>query len=100
MPTTTFEHISFLGMAAADLCFCTVVVMYGSQGYRRNTAQTIVFSTVIQIPLHWALNRYLVSDTDATALYTGMECQIRLSWISDWDLVLRGDSRGHSMEIW
>ena len=95
-----FEQIGYLGWAAADLCYCTVFVIYGSQGRQWQTARTLFSCTIIYIISLWAFHHYMEADIDFTALYTALESQVHLSWASVWAVAFQDDLRGHSIELW
>ena len=98
--SNNFQNIGYLGWAAADLCYCTVFILHGSQGRQWQTVRALFFSTIVYIISLGAFHHYLEADIDFMALYTALESQVHLSWASVWAVGFHNDLRGHSMEIW
>ncbi|KXT00249.1 hypothetical protein AC578_1207 [Pseudocercospora eumusae] len=100
--STTFEKLSFLVWFLLDATFAAVAVLSAYKPERRAlvTARLVAGVVIGVIFLH-ALCQYFPDERQQlTAYWTGLLLQLPIGWGSVILMLSRGDTKGHSMEIW
>lgn len=100
--STTFELVCFLAWFLFDVSFASIAI-YSAYPKRR---QTIVIGRIVALVvagigfLHYLCQMYPDDREQITAFWTGVVLQLPISVVSVVLLLLRRDTRGHSLEIW
>lgn len=100
--STTFELACFLVWFALDLSFASVAILSAYPPERRKlVAGRMVAGVVVGIAFFHAICQIWPDEREqVTAYWTGLLLQFPIGWGSVYLLLQRGDTKGHSLEIW
>lgn len=104
-PPAMAEQIAFLPWIFIDLVLMYATVKFGPREWShaplvaRNLTLIFIVGTIMTLTAHWAFAIQFKDFTDAS-FWSGYICQVILSWTAIAQLISRGNTRGHSMQIW
>lgn len=100
--STVFEKISFLAWFLLDVSFAVVAIFAAYRPERRKLVATRILVGVLLgvLFLHALCLRFPDEREQVTAYWTGILLQLPIGWGSLYLLIQRGDTKGHSLEIW
>lgn len=100
--STTFELVCFLAWFLFDVSFVTIAIFSAYSRTRRKgvVARTITLLITGVVFLRYLCLLYPDEREQVTAFWTGVLLQFPISVVSVLLLLLKQDTRGHSLEIW
>lgn len=100
--STTFEVAAFLIWFLLDLTFASVAIMSSVAPHKRRAKATrMVFGVLAGMLVLRVLTALFPDEREQlTAYWTGLLLQFPIGWGSVYLLLKRGDTKGHSLEIW
>lgn len=100
--TTTFEFACFLVWFLFDISFAAVAIFSAYPSHRRKAIILHMTLGVVAgvLFLNWLCGIWPDEREQVTAFWTGVVLQLPISVVSVLILITRGDTEGHSLEIW
>lgn len=100
--STVFEKISFLAWFLLDVSFAAVAILSAYRPERRKlvTTRMVVGVLVGLLFFHGLCLCWPDEREQVTAYWTGLLLQLPIGWGSLYLLIQRGETKGHSLEIW
>ena len=100
--STTFELVCFLVWFLFDVSFVAIAIFFAYPKVRRKGVVTriILLITAGLIFLRYLCMLYPDEREQVTAFWTGVVLQFPISVVSVLLLLLKRDTKGHSLEIW
>jgi hypothetical protein len=100
--TTAVEFWAFIIWFMCDVAFVAIALI---AAYPRQKRPIVVVRTTLGVAAGVGFLKYLCAlypddREQMTAFWTGVVLQFPISWGSFFLLLWKGDTRGHSLEIW